>query len=234
MRAARPSDTGCGAAASVGAELGFAAADFSCAGSGFGIDFGATTLSLAVVSAPTGSITASVAPTGTVCPSAVTIFATLPAPGDGISVSTLSVEISTSAWSSTTMSPSLTSHFRIVPSTTLSPICGMVTSIAISIRREAANRVHYFVGARQNELFKWRTERDVRIERCNSSHRAVEIFERVLADNRRDFAADSARQPILVHDQNFAGLARSREDRFAIERQQRAQIEHLDAEPILL
>src|SRR6266446_49968 len=132
------------------------------------------------------------------------------------------------------MSPSLTSHFAIVPSTTLSPICGMVTSIAISIRREAANRVHYFVGARQNELFKWRTERDVRIERCNSSHRAVEIFERVLGDNRRDFAADSSRQPILVHDQNFAGLARSREDRFAIERQQRAQIEDLDAEPILL
>src|SRR6266849_3235387 len=181
MRAARLSDTGCGCcdATTVGAGLGFAA-DFSCAGSGFGADFGATTFSFAVVSAPTVSITASVAPTGTVCPSAVTIFAIRPAPGDGISVSTLSVEISTNAWSSTTMSPSLTSHFVIVPSTTLSPICGIVTSIAISIRHETANRVHYFVGAWQDELFKRRTERHVRIESRYSPHGAVEIFECVL------------------------------------------------------
>src|SRR4030081_3684543 len=97
------------------------------------------------------------------------------------------------------MSPSLTSHFAIVPSTTLSPICGIVTSIAISIRRETANRVHYFVGARQDELFERRTESHVRIESRDPAHRTVEIFESVLSNYRRDFAADSARQPILVH-----------------------------------
>ena len=61
-------------------------AGFACtgAGSGFGAAFGATTLSFAEVSAPAGSITASVAPTGSVCPSSATIFAIRPAPGDGI------------------------------------------------------------------------------------------------------------------------------------------------------
>src|SRR6266851_4329299 len=43
---------------------------------------------------PAVSITASSAPTGKVCPSAATSFAITPVPGDGISVSTLSVEIS--------------------------------------------------------------------------------------------------------------------------------------------
>src|ERR1700693_4864309 len=165
---------------------------FTCAGagSGFGAAFGATTFSFAGASAPAGSITAIVAPTGNVCPSAATSFAIRPAPGDGISVSTLSVEISTSGWSSMAPSPSLTSHFVIVPSTTLSPICGIVTSIAISIRRQASDRFHDFVGVGQNEIFERRTERDVGIYGCDAAHRTVKILERVLHDDRGDLAAD--------------------------------------------
>ena len=50
---------------------------------------------------------------------------TVPATGDGTSVSTLSVEISKSGSSRSTASPSAFSHFRIVPSTIVSPSCGI-------------------------------------------------------------------------------------------------------------
>jgi hypothetical protein len=53
------------------------------------------------------------------------IFVTVPATGDGTSVSTLSVEISNSGSSRATLSPSFFSHFRIVPSTIVSPSCGI-------------------------------------------------------------------------------------------------------------
>ena len=54
-------------------------------------------------------------------------------PGSGTSVSTLSVEISSSASSASTVSPSCFSHFVTVPSETETPICGMTTSIAVSV-----------------------------------------------------------------------------------------------------
>src|SRR5512143_3865646 len=68
---------------------------------------------------------------GTTCPSFATISATVPAAGDGISASTLSVEISTRGWSFVTASPALTSHLTTTPSTTLSPSWGMTTSMRI-------------------------------------------------------------------------------------------------------
>ncbi len=52
-----------------------------------------------------------------------------PATGDGISVSTLSVETSRSGSSSSTVSPTLFSHWVMVPSVTLSPRAGMVTGV---------------------------------------------------------------------------------------------------------
>ena len=53
--------------------------------------------------------------------------------GLGISVSTLSVEISSSGSSAATVSPTCFSHFVIVPSDTETPIWGMTTSIAVSV-----------------------------------------------------------------------------------------------------
>ncbi len=78
--------------------------------------------------APSGAITASTAPTSTVSPSWTRILATTPSAGLGISVSTLSVEISSSDSSRAIGSPSDFSHFVIVPSETETPICGMTTS----------------------------------------------------------------------------------------------------------
>jgi hypothetical protein len=48
--------------------------------------------------------------------------------GDGISVSTLSVEISTSGSSTATVSPTFFNQRVTVPSVTLSPRAGRVTS----------------------------------------------------------------------------------------------------------
>src|SRR5204862_340681 len=63
---------------------------------------------------------------------------TVPATGDGTSTSTLSVEISTIVWSTSTRSPSSTAHSRIVPSVTDSPAPGAITWTVVS----TAMRLH--------------------------------------------------------------------------------------------
>ena len=72
-------------------------------------------------------------PTSTVSPSATRISVTIPAPGDGTSVSTLSVEISTIVSSASTCSPTCLAQRVIVPSDTLTPIWGITTSTAVPV-----------------------------------------------------------------------------------------------------
>src|SRR4029078_7455983 len=74
------------------------------------------------------AITASRVPTSTVSPSCTRISVTYPPDGDGTSESTLSVETSNSTSSSATSSPTCLNHLVIVPSVTVSPSCGIVTS----------------------------------------------------------------------------------------------------------
>src|SRR5690242_4689146 len=69
--------------------------------------------------------------TGTVSPSLTLISVRTPAPGDGISASTLSVEISNSGSSRSTLSPTFLIHRTMVPSAIDSPIWGMTTLVAI-------------------------------------------------------------------------------------------------------
>src|SRR5205823_11374373 len=83
--------------------------------------------------APSPPMTASFVPTSTVCPSCTRISVSTPLPGAGTSVSTLSVEISSSGSSASTCSPCCLSHFVIVPSETETPICGITTSTAVSV-----------------------------------------------------------------------------------------------------
>src|SRR3954452_7173833 len=79
--------------------------------------------------APCGSPTTAItAPTGTVSPSWARISLTVPAIGDGTSVSTLSVLTSNSGSSADTLSPTFLNHRVLVPSVTVSPSCGNVTS----------------------------------------------------------------------------------------------------------
>src|ERR1700730_8018459 len=85
----------------------------------------------AAVASPAASITPTTVWIGTVLPSPTLISFSTPAEGDGISASTLSVEISNKGSSRSTLSPGFFSHLVIVPSKMLSPICGMTTSVAI-------------------------------------------------------------------------------------------------------
>ncbi len=68
--------------------------------------------------------------TGTVSPSLTLISRSTPAPGDGISASTLSVEISKSGSSLSIGSPTFLIQRTIVPSAIDSPIWGITTSVA--------------------------------------------------------------------------------------------------------
>ncbi len=70
---------------------------------------------------PASPITASSPPMSTTSSSCATIFVRTPAAGDGISVSTLSVETSSNGSSTSTVSPSCLSHRVTVPSVTDSP-----------------------------------------------------------------------------------------------------------------
>src|SRR5580658_6650717 len=67
----------------------------------------------------------------TVAPSSALISLSTPATGEGISASTLSVEISKSGSSFSTGSPIFFSHLVMVPSKMDSPICGMTTSVGM-------------------------------------------------------------------------------------------------------
>ena len=98
------------AACGAGTAAGFAAAAAGCAGAAGDVD------------SPLSPITATTAATGTVSPAWLRISSSTPDAGLGISASTLSVEISNSGWSRSTVSPTFTSHFVIVPSAIDSPI----------------------------------------------------------------------------------------------------------------
>ncbi|CKS58182.1 Uncharacterised protein [Mycobacterium tuberculosis] len=78
-------------------------------------------------------MTASSPPTSTVSSSWAMILVSTPAAGEGISVSTLSVDTSTRGSSSSTVSPSCLSQRVTVPSVTLSPSAGIWTEKAISV-----------------------------------------------------------------------------------------------------
>jgi hypothetical protein len=71
---------------------------------------------------------------GTVAPSCTRISLKTPALGEGISASTLSVEISKSGSSRSTGSPTFFNHRTMVPSATDSPICGITTVFAMLIQ----------------------------------------------------------------------------------------------------
>ena len=81
--------------------------------------------------APSSLIVATTVLTPTVAPSCTLISPSVPAMGEGISASTLSVEISNSGSSRWTVSPGFFSHLVRVPSVMDSPIWGMTTSVGI-------------------------------------------------------------------------------------------------------
>ena len=80
---------------------------------------------------PSWAITATTLSTGTVSPSFTRISASRPATGEGISASTLSVEISNNGSSRSTASPIFLIQRTSVPSATDSPIWGITTLVGM-------------------------------------------------------------------------------------------------------
>jgi hypothetical protein len=125
---------GAGAAGfGAGAGFGFGSGLGSGLGSGAGWAAGAGGAGAAAAAAPASLMTASSPPISTVSSSCATIFVSTPAAGDGISVSTLSVETSSRGSSSSTVSPSCLSQRVTVPSVTLSPSAGIWTAMAMCV-----------------------------------------------------------------------------------------------------
>lgn len=88
-------------------------------------------VALAGIFSPAAPIVATTLLTGTVSPSFTAIAISTPAAGDGISASTLSVEISKSGSSRSTESPTFLIQRTMVPSAIDSPIWGMTTGVDI-------------------------------------------------------------------------------------------------------
>src|SRR5487761_326942 len=227
------------ASAFVGADAGdafssscLASGFISCFASGFTCGFAAAGTGAAdAAPAPSASITPTTVCIGTVCPSATLISFSTPAAGDGISASTLSVEISNSGSSRSTFSPGFFSHFVTVPSKMLSPIWGIITSVAISvssknsISRQLARGGKNIVLVGQKALFKRRRERYRRVLCRDAQNRPVQILERAFARDRRDFSRDAAGARVLVNDQQLVRFFHRLQNGFFVERQQRPQID---------
>src|SRR5262245_29073005 len=167
---------------------------------------------------------------GTVCPSLTLMSTSVPAAGDGISASTLSVEISKIGSSRATFSPGFLSHLVSVPSAMLSPIWGMITSTRMAaplVRGEPVAGLEHLVLVGQEEILERRGVGHGRVGRRHPKHRAVEMIEGLLVHDGGDLAGDAAGAGVLVHHHHLAGLARAGRDRLAVERQEGAQIDHL-------
>src|SRR5271156_4182687 len=98
------------------------------AGSGSGASTG---LGAAAAGAPAAEpMVATTVLIWTVVPASILISESTPAAGEGISASTLSVEISNRGSSCCTVSPGFFNHLVMVPSKIDSPIWGMITSVS--------------------------------------------------------------------------------------------------------
>ena len=115
----------CGIRISVAAAAGAVVA--GAAALGLGVPGTAGVVSAGAAAAP--PMTATTVLICTVEPSAAFISVSTPAAGEGISASTLSVEISKIGSSRWTVSPTFFSHLVMVPSVMDSPICGISTSV---------------------------------------------------------------------------------------------------------
>ena len=111
-----------------GAEAAGAAGAGTAGAAGAGAGVGAGVGAGALAESP---MTASSPPTATTASSPAVIASNVPVAGEGISVSTLSVDTSSSGSSTVTWSPTFFSQRVTVPSVTLSPSAGIVTRTSI-------------------------------------------------------------------------------------------------------
>src|SRR5439155_5170983 len=193
---------------------------------------------------PPSSISASSVPTPTVSPSWTLISTSVPARGDGTSVSTLSVEISNSGPSRSTVAPCCFSHFVMVPSTTVSPSCGMVTAVAtVNLLVESQFRLPFRelldgfddgLDLRDVGVLQRRRERHRHVGRGDPDDRGVQEIEALLCDDRADLGSDPKRLVALVQHDRSRRLLDRPEDGVDVHGPDRAQVEDLYGDPVLL
>src|ERR687893_642511 len=175
------------------------------------------------------AISASTVPTSTVSPTGTTISCSRPAAGASTSVSILSVEMAAMTSSASTQSPTCFFHSTTVPSATDTPIWGIVTSTYVSVLEELTACLPHIVDLREHGLLERRRERDRHVRRRHAHDRPVEVLPRALGDQGRDLGARRAGLVGFVDDHDLARLAHGAQDRLLVERDERAQVEHLDA-----
>src|SRR3954471_7574020 len=129
------------------------------------------------------SMRASTTPTSTLLPTSTRISDRRPVAGAGTSVSTLSVDISTTVSSASTQSPTRFFHSTTVPSATETPICGIVTSATL-VSEELTACLPNVVDLGQHRALERRAERHGRVGRGDAHDRTVEVLERLLGDQR--------------------------------------------------
>ena len=70
--------------------------------------------------------------------------------------------------------------------------------------------------------------------RHDPADRAIQVIEGFLGDHGRKFAGKSTDARVFVKQNHFAGFLHCFEHSFAIERQQRSQVEHFQIDPHFL
>src|SRR5690606_38419149 len=112
---------------------------------------------------------------------------------------TFSVSISNRFSPGSTLSPTFLYQTRTLPSDTVSPSCGISTSIARSLRgQRAMHGRHDAIDCRQYQIFEIgsRRQRDMRCG--DADRRAVEIVEQLLGGDRHQLSAPATEARILL------------------------------------
>src|SRR3954454_25117176 len=153
----------------------------------------------------------------------------------------LSVSISTSGSPRLTSPPSSTNHLRMVPSSMESDRRGMVTSEAISPQspvpspQEGASYVpegrqrcvHDMLFMRERCLLERLRVRHRYVGAGHALYRRVHVVEGLFLDQGGQVGSHAAVGPALLHDHGAVGLLHRFEDRVEVERTQRARVDHL-------
>src|SRR5262252_691341 len=80
------------------------------------------------------------------------------------------------------------------------------TATAILISHDLLDRLQHVGGLREDFLLEIRMVRDGRVERRDAANRRVEVLEELVGDARGDLGAESARQLVLVRDDDAVRL----------------------------
>src|SRR5258707_3259285 len=188
-----------------------------------------------------GSITARTVPTGTVVPDSTRIALSTPLTMAGISVVTLSVSTSKRGSSALMLSPTFLYQLATVPSVTVSPSWGMITSISsVSVSSRRAARSQASPDFRDDARNRWHDrvlelvgggQRNV--GRRDPDDRSLELAENLLLDDRGDLGAPAAQPRVFLDGEDAPGARRFGEQRPRIERHERAHVDHRRGNSVL-